>query len=243
MRRIHRKKKINLKWILAAAVGILLLTALLLAAGIFHVDQVEITGNSYYTEEEITELVIGDHRNSLYLMFLYDYEDEIPFIDSVEVSVVSPDHVKIRVYEKEMIGYVEYMGAYLYFDKDGTVAESSNEILEGVPCIHGLKFDTLTLYQQLEVTNEGVFDILLSITKMMEKYELDPDEITLQKDGKEILLTFGNVRVNLGTGKNIDEKAARIKTLLPDLEDKSGILHMEEYTNESTHISFIKDKD
>lgn len=243
MRRIHRKKKTNLKWILAAAAGILILTAVLLAVGIFHVDQVEVTGNSYYTEEEITELVIGEHRNSLYLMFLYDYEDKIPFIDSVEVSVVSPDHVKIRVYEKEMIGYVEYMGAYLYFDKDGTVVESSNEILEGVPCIHGLKFDTLTLYQQLEVTNEGVFDILLSITKMMEKYELDPDAITLQKDGKEILLTFGNVRVNLGTGKNIDEKAARIKTLLPDLEDKSGILHMEEYTNESTHISFIKDKD
>lgn len=243
MRRIHRKKKINLKWILATAAGILILTAVLLAVGIFRVDQVEVTGNSYYTEEEITELVIGDHRNSLYLMFLYDYEDKIPFIDSVEVSVVSPDHVKIRVYEKEMIGYVEYMGAYLYFDKDGTVVESSNEILEGVPCIHGLKFDTLTLYQQLEVTNEGVFDILLSITKMMEKYELDPDAITLQKDGKEILLTFGNVRVNLGTGKNIDEKAARIKTLLPDLEDKSGILHMEEYTNESTHISFIKDKD
>lgn len=242
MRKIHRKKKINLKWILAATAGILLLTALLLAAGIFHVDQVEVTGNSYYTEEEIIELVIGDHRNSLYLMFLYDYEDEIPFIDSVEVSVVSPDHVKIRVYEKEMIGYVEYMGAYLYFDKDGTVVESSNEILEGIPCIHGLKFSTLTLYEQLEVTNAEVFDILLSVTKMMEKYELDPDAITLQKDGKEILLTFGSVRVNLGTGKNIDEKAARIKTLLPSLEDKSGVLHMEEYTNESTHISFIKDK-
>ncbi len=245
MRKIHRKKKSNLKKILAVAAGILFLTAVLLAAGIFHVDQVDVTGNSYYTEEEITQMVIGEHKNSLYLFFLYDYLDgkEIPFVDSVEVSVVSPSHVKIRVYEKNIIGYVEYMGSNLYFDKDGTVVESSKEVLEGIPCIHGLKFDTLTLYQQLEVKNEGMFDILLSVTKMMEKYELDPDGITLQKEGKEIQLTFGNVRVNLGNGKNIDEKAARIKTLLPSLADKSGTLYMEDYTNESTHISFIKDKE
>ena len=129
-------------------------------AGIFRVDKIEVTGNSYYTEAEIEKLVIGETRNSLYLVFLYDYLDgkEIPFVDSVEVSMVSPSHVKIRVYEKTMIGYVEYMGANLYFDKDGTVVESSTAVLEGVPCIKGLKFDTLTLYQTLNVKNEEVFD-------------------------------------------------------------------------------------
>lgn len=239
------KKKKNLKRIAAWIAGLFLLFLILLAAGIFRVDQVEVSGNSYYTEEEIQEMVIGEHNNSLYLFFMYEYLDgkEIPFIDSVEVSVVAPDHVKIRVYEKNIIGYVEYMGSNLYFDKDGTVVESSGQVLEGVPCIYGLSFDKLTLYQPLEVKNEEVFDVLLSMTKMMEKYELQPDAITLQKEGKEIILTFDNVRVNLGEGDHMDEKAARIKTLLSSLADKSGVLHMEEYTNESTHISFIKDKE
>ena len=219
--------------------------SVLLAAGIFRVDKVEVTGNSYYTEEEIKKLVMGEHKNSLYLVFLYDYLDgkEIPFVDSVEVSLVSPSHIKIRVYEKTMIGYVKYMGANLYFDKDGTVVESSEEVLDGIPCIKGLKFDTLTLYQPLNVKNKDIFDILLSVTQMMEKYELKPDAITLKKEGTEIVLTFANVRVNLGSGENMDVKAARIQSLLPDLEDKSGVLHMEEYTNESTNISFIKDKE
>ena len=105
-----------------------------------------------------------------------------------------------------------------------------------------LEFDTLTLYQPLNVANSQVFEILLSMTQMMKKYELNPDAITLKNDSTEVVLTFGNVRINLGTGQNMDEKASRIKTLLPDLEDKSGTLHMEEYTNESTNISFIKDK-
>ena len=215
-----------------------------MAVGIFRIDKVEVTGNSYYTEQEIADLITKDHQNSILLMFQYDYMGgkEIPFVDHVELSMEGPDHIKVRVYEKTMIGYVEYMGSNLYFDKDGTVVESSGEVLKGVPCIKGLKFDTLALHQPLNVENQEVFGTLLTLTQMMKKYELDPDAITLQKDGTEVVLTFDNVRINLGNGDHLDEKAARIQSLLPDLTDKSGILHMEEYTNETTNISFIKDK-
>lgn len=246
MKRRHEKKRINFKWILLGIAALLLVLVILIAVGIFRVTQIDVVGNSYYSEEEITELVMdGSYNNSLYLMLQYGYlgGKEIPFVDKVEVSFLSPGHVKLRVYEKTMIGYVEYMGSNLYFDKDGTVVESSNEVLEGIPCIKGLQFDTLSLHQPLNVTNENVFEVLLSMTQMMKKYELEPDAITLKEDGAEIVLTFLNVRINLGKGDNMDEKAARIKSLLPDLEDKSGVLHMEEYTNESTNISFIKDKE
>ena len=234
----------NFKWLIIGIAVLLIVFSVLLAVGIFKVEEVEVTGNSYYSKSEITELVMGEHKNSLYLVFLYDYLDgkDIPFVDSVEVTMESPSRIKIRVYEKTMIGYVEYMGSNLYFDKDGTVVESSNAILEGIPCIKGLKFDTLTLYQPLNVANTEVFEVLLSMTQMMKKYELNPDAITLKNDSTEIVLTFADVKINLGSGENMDEKASRIKTLLPDLADKSGTLHMEEYTNESTNISFIRDK-
>lgn len=245
MRRKVLKKKLNLKWILTGAAALLLIFSVLLAAGIFHVDEVKVTGNSFYSEEEIKELVIGEYPNSLYLVFLYDYlgGKEIPFVDSVEIAMKAPNNIHIRVYEKTLIGYVQYMGSNLYFDKDGTVVESSDEIMEGIPCIKGLKFDTLTLNQPLKVDNKDVFELLLSMNQMMKKYELSPDAITLKNNSTEIVLTFEQVRINLGEGEHMDEKAARIKTLLPDLADKSGVLYMEEYTNESTNISFIKDKE
>ena len=244
MRKETLKNKLNLKWILTGIAILLLIFSVLLAAGIFHVDEVKVTGNSFYSEDEIKELVIGEYPNSLYLKFLYGYlgGKEIPFVDSVEVAMEGPNRVNIRVYEKKLIGYVRYMGSNLYFDKDGTVVESSNEIMEGIPCIKGLKFDTLTLHQPLNVENKGVFELLLSMNQMMEKYELKPDAIALKNNSTEIVLTFNQVRINLGKGEYMDEKAARIKSLLPDLADKSGVLHMEEYTSESTNISFIKDK-
>lgn len=240
----ENKKKVNIKWMIFGILALLLVFFLLIAVGTFHIRKVEITGNSYYTEDEIETLVIGDKKNSLSLKLFYDYlgGKEIPFIDHVEITMLSPEHIRIRVYEKTMIGYVEYMGSNLYFDKDGTVVESSREVLEGIPCIEGLKFDTLALYQPLNVSNEEVFELLLSMNQMMKKYELDPDVITLKNDGTEIVLTFANVRINLGAKEHMDEKAAQIKNLLPDLADKSGVLHMEEYTNESTIISFMQDK-
>ena len=244
MRNEDMNKKVNLKWILGGTAAFVLIFSVLLAAGIFRVDQVEITGNSFYSDEEIKELVIGEHPNSLYLMFQYDYlgGKEIPFVDNVEIALEAPDHIKIRVYEKTLIGYVKYMGSNLYFDKDGTVVESSDDVLNGVPCIKGLKFDSLTLHEKLNVENTDVFEMLLSMNQMMKKYELSPDAITLKNNSTEIVLTFDQVRVNLGDGTHMDEKAARIKSLLPDLVDKAVVLHMEEYTNETTNISFIKVK-
>ena len=63
-----------------------------------------------------------------------------------------------------MIGYVEYLGTNLYFDKDGIVVESSSEILEGVPKISGLKFSEVTLYEKLPVEDDHVFQVILNLT-------------------------------------------------------------------------------
>ncbi|MGN0334073.1 MAG: cell division protein FtsQ/DivIB [Lachnospiraceae bacterium] len=238
-------KKINKKWKIAGVVLLVLLSGMLILSSVFRVTEAEITGNSYYTEDEIREIVLGKDGscNGLSLMFRYKYMggEEIPFIDNLEVSMKDRNTVKIRVYEKSVIGYVEYMGVHLYFDKDGTVIESSSRELPGVSCIKGLEFDTLRLYEPLNVQDEKIFQLILSVTQLMKKYELTPDLIAFH-DSKEIMLTFENVRVNLGKGENLDERVATVSTLMPDLEGRSGVLHMEEYTKENTSISFIIDK-
>ena len=55
--------------------------------------------------------------------------------------------------------------SYLYFDKDGTVVESSNEVLDGIPCIKGLKFDTLMFDRMLAVPQN--FEIQKNLVVMM----------------------------------------------------------------------------
>ena len=194
----------------------------------------------YYTKEEVVDLLLdeGSLQNTLlvYLRYKYQEHPEIPFIDDFEVTMDSWQSLKIRVYEKNMVGYVRYLGQDVYFDKDGIVVESSTQELEGIPQISGVTFDSLAIHQPLSVEDPTIFDTILSITKLLTKYDLDPDEIRFGAGG-ELFLQLGDVKVALGTGENLDEKISRLKQLEGDLKDKSGTLHMENYTDETTHIS------
>ena len=225
--------------VVLAALAVLFIVGLSFA-GVFRVRQVTVTGNAYYTKEEVVDLLLdeGSLQNTLlvYLRYKSQEHPEIPFIDDFEVTMDSWQSLKIRVYEKNMVGYVRYLGQDVYFDKDGIVVESSTQELEGIPQISGVTFDSLAIHQPLSVEDPTIFDTILSITKLLTKYDLDPDEIRFGAGG-ELFLQLGDVKVALGTGENLDEKISRLKQLEGDLKDKSGTLHMENYTDETTHIS------
>ena len=236
----EKKPKTVRKLIVVLAVLAVLFITGLSFAGVFRVRQVTVTGNAYYTKEQVVDLLLdeGSLQNTLlvYLKYKYQEHPEIPFIDDFEVTMDSWQSLKIRVYEKNIVGYVRYLGQDVYFDKDGIVVESSTQELDGIPQISGVTFDSLAMHQPLSVEDPTIFDTILSITKLLTKYDLDPDEIRFGT-GDELFLQLGDVKVALGTGDNLDEKISRLKQLEADLADKSGTLHMENYTDETTHIS------
>ena len=225
--------------VVLAALAVLFILGLSFA-GVFRVRQVTVTGNAYYTKEEVVDLLLdeGSLQNTLlvYLRYKYQEHPEIPFIDDFEVIMDSWQSLKIRVYEKKMVGDVRYLGQVVDVEKDGIGVERSTQELKGIPQISGVTFDSLAIHQPLSVEDPTIFDTILSITKLLTKYDLDPDEIRFGAGG-ELFLQLGDVKVALGTGENLDEKISRLKQLEGDLKDKSGTLHMENYTDETTHIS------
>lgn len=245
--RIHRKEKKQKRgrgFLVAAVLVLGLLLAGTLAVTLFQIREVEVTGNSFYTSQEIQDKVITDRytSNSLFLYLKYKFfkTEEIPFVDKVEVSLLAPGKVRIRVYEKSIVGYVSYMGSNFYFDQDGVVVECSSEVKTGVPCISGLKFNALALYQKLAVDDDSIFNRILTITQLVKKYELSPDRIEFSDD-LSLTLYFDQVRVALGNSGSLEEKVGRLYDLFPDLEGRSGVFHMENYTDDSKFISFEQD--
>ena len=212
-RKETKTKTVKKLIVVLAALAVLFILGLSFA-GVFRVRQVTVTGNAYYTKEEVVDLLLdeGSLQNTLlvYLRYKYQEHPEIPFIDDFEVTMDSWQSLKIRVYEKNMVGYVRYLGQNVYFDKDGIVVESSTQELEGIPQISGVTFDSLAIHQPLSVEDPTIFDTILSITKLLTKYDLDPDEIRFGAGG-ELFLQLGDVKVALGTGENLDEKISRLK--------------------------------
>ena len=224
---------------------IVLGTAILLIRYNFTITDITVVGNSHYTEQEVESLIMKSplDYNSIFLYLKYNNRSlkDIPFIEQMEVEIVTPTSVVITVYEKAVAGYVEYLGHYMYFDKDGIVVESSTKETPGIPFVTGLSFDHMILHEELPVENHEVFLLILNITQLLNKYEIETDRIAFDKKG-EITLYFGDARVLLGTSDYIDEKINEMHLLLPKLEGYSGVLHMENYSGEDVNFSFDVDK-
>lgn len=210
------------------------------------VSQVDISGNEHYTEDEIKRLVMdgryGDNTIYLYLKYNNKVIKDIPFIERMDVKILSPEHIKIEVYEKALAGYIEYLGHYLYFDRDGIVVESATKQIDGIPFVSGLNFNHVVLHEQLPVENDKIFAKILTITQLLSKYSIPTDKIYFDNAG-DITLFFGDARVYIGTDKYIDEKINELSLLLPKLEGYKGVLHMESYKGEGGSFTFEKDDD
>jgi cell division septal protein FtsQ len=214
----------------------------------YEVTEVTVTGNEHYTEEEIKEMVMEGWygRNSLFLMLKYRKKSikNIPFIDSMDVEIQSPHSVTIHVYEKSLAGYIEYLEKYMYFDKDGMVVESSSSPTEGIPLVTGLKFNHVIMNEPLPVQNGNIFKMILNITQLLTKYHIMTDRIYFSSH-LEVTLYFGQARVYLGEYESIEEKINKLQYLLPELEGRKGVLHMENYDSEdkNARIPFEIDKE
>ncbi len=229
----------------------ILVVFLLLAAGLgaaayvkaaYTISTVYVEGNVHYTEEEIKAIVmdgfLGD--NSLYLSWKYKNKgiEGIPFVDVVDVNILAPDTIKIIVYEKTLTGYVQYLDSCVYFDKDGYVVESSKVRTVGVPQILGMDFDHVVIGERLPVEDDGIFNDILDITRLLKKYDLTANKIVFNALG-ELLVYFGNVKVALGSDDaTLEDKLMLLPGMLPELDGKKGILQMQTYDEDSGRYVF-----
>ena len=233
----------NLGGLIASIVIVCLAAAALVVVSVFRVQNVSVEGNVHYTSEEIEAMVLTDRLsyNSLYLSLKYRNKEirDIPFIETMSVRVDSPDSITIHVYEKSVAGYVEYMGRYMYFDRDGIVVESSETRTEGIPQVTGIRFDHVVLYEALPVKNTDIFQEILSITQMLSKHQITTDKIYFN-ESNEITLYFDNIRAKLGKD-NLEEKVMRLEQILPNLSGESGVLDLQNYSEDRKNVTFQKD--
>lgn len=210
----------------------------------FTVTTVYVEGNIHYTNEEIMDMVMsgayGDNSLILSLKYRDKGIDDIPFIQTMDVTIEDRDTIRIMVYEKALAGYVAYLGRYAYFDKDGIVVETSEEKTEGIPQVTGLKFDHVILHEPLPVEKPEVFAEILNITQQLDKYSMAVDKIYFDSD-YQITLLFGDARIALGNDIYIEEKIMKLQNILPNLLGKSGVLDMREYSENTKSYSFEMD--
>lgn len=226
--------------IIEAAAGILLIFVLVFFLG-FRVTGVQVEGNSFYTDDQIKNMILDVPmaKNSILAGFIdteKSTKDEA-MIDSITVSRVNRNTLLLQVKEKQMIGYIEFQGQCVNFDRQGIVQIITEEPLENIPKIEGIDVKEAVQGERLSGINTTKLNTILSVGKMLEKMEEKPDRLVFN-DLNQLVLYYGTIEVRLGDDENMDEKINRLVGILPELEGMSGILHMENTTEDSESVVF-----
>jgi cell division septal protein FtsQ len=234
----NQSKKV---WIILGVIVLLLLIGVVVVNSQFDMETIQVSGNVHYTDEQMIQMVVGDeyHQNTLILYLknkLHPAED-IPFVEKVDVEYISRHVITITVYEKAMAGCVQFMNEYMYFDKDGIVLESSSERLEDIPCIEGIHFDTMVLYEPLPIEDETFFNTVLNLTQLLKKYELQIDDVRFTNNN-EIILYHDDIKIMLGDSSNMEDQISELGSILESIKGKSGTLYMKDYSIENSSVIF-----
>lgn len=243
----RRRKRRRKRRLIAFLIFLLLLAiAALIVIKVFTVEHVQVEGNQLYEDEMISTTILNDEYswNTLYVFLKYRFTDveEVPFIDTMSISMVNPHTLHVTVYEKGLLGYLydSDINQNVYFDKDGFVVETSSEIIDGIPKIEGLSCDEVVLYEKLPIA-KGVRKELLTLTQVLKRNNLIPDSIVYDLEESPALV-YDGISIQIGSIELLTKKVERIAKILPELEGESGVLHLENWSEENTNIVFERDE-
>lgn len=199
-----------------------------------------IKGSTYYTEESLKKIMIQNRfdENTILLYLKLKYKKiEVPFVDEVDVDLIGMNSIKVRVYEKDIMGAFPYMGEYVCFDKDGTMVGSILNRREDVPVIEGISYKKAIYNEELDAVNSEIFDLILNLTQLIKKYKISIQRIQFDQD-LSVRLYSGEVKVNLGKRTHFDEPLSNLPELLEKTKGMKGVLKMENYSSENRRVIF-----
>lgn len=231
---ISNKKK---TWkIIGISLAVILLAGILFFFTYFKVQNVEVMGSSHYSESEVKEMILHGplSDNSVFAPILCSTDDagDIPFVDGFRVKQMNHNTIVISVKEKQPVGCIPYLDSYIYFDRNGIFIESSRERKEKIPYFDGIQVDNVVMNEKLPIKGTAILNTAVALSTIFQKNDMLPDHIAFD-ESNQISLVYGDITVQLGEDKNLEDKMAKAFAILPKITGKKGILHLESDTDSS----------
>ncbi len=202
----QRRKRRRRNWILFyMSLFLVVVTAgiVLSLTVLFHVDEIMVTGESRYTQEEIvqvSQLKTGEN------LFMTDtrgaaerIQSSLPYVGSVRISRKLPGTLVIQVDDVVVAGAVQYNNGYLVVGANGKALEQVSYLPEGCASIVGAKLSQAEIGKTVKYADEEQTELIQKLTMAAEENELDkvtqidisdPYNVKLVYDNR-IVLAFG----------------------------------------------------
>ena len=233
------------KKIMAGVIGVGILVALIVFFSYYKVDSVEVRGTDHYTDEEVKSMVLRGPlaSNSVLAPLVYSTTntDDIAYVDGFKVTQLNRNTICISVKEKKTVGCIRYLDSYVYFDRNGIFVEGSQNRDVTVPYFDGIQVNSIVMDEKLDIKGDTVLNTAVALSTIFQKNDMIPDHIQFD-NSYSISLIYGDITVNLGKDEDLEEKMNRVIAILPKIQGKKGILHMESVSTDSNTFEEEKEE-
>lgn len=141
------------------------------SAKTFMIHQVQISGNEYFSEQELLRMASIDNKESIWNVTLEDAAAKIkrhPFVEDVHISREFPDILKINIQEKKPVALLNFENQLYCLDPEGMVLPSNPGKSYHLPVISGQFKGGLKEGSQIQ--NQWVQDGLVLVQHVLKEH-------------------------------------------------------------------------
>lgn len=206
-------------WLIVLFVGLILSLTVL-----FKIEKIEVLGDTKYDNNDIMRLCEASKGQNLLLYdvdtCILNIEREMPYINTIKVSKIIPNKIRIEVADGDPVGQAEMDNGYVLISPSGRVMDAVSEKRKDVINIRGLNLRDVEISQEIKCGADGLFYILMSIMDEVRDNGLKGiNEIDLSNTASISLKYEDRINIILGVPDNLGFK---IRTAAKILDSSIG---------------------
>jgi len=234
------KKKRNLSWIFIPATIVLLLAALSVFLYVMKVERIEVRGNYYANRETVEKLVFrseDDYRLYRVLLRQFFGAGESEVFSEVSVKLTGIQSAEITVRETEAVAEMLLGDTHVFLNRNGVVVGQGSGNVDLLYDIQGFTVLSVTEMEPIQVNDREMLLEAIRVAMALSKERIPAENVQYAGDGT-FRTKIGDVTVYLGAAEHLAEKAAELSSQIPSYRGLSGIMHLENCTEEDRKKGF-----
>lgn len=241
MKKHKKKRRLKKKFrIMFSVIGLVLALALIMAllsfTVLFKTEDIEISGSTTYTNEQISSVLPIEKNKSLLLINKSNVSEKVihdlPYIYSVDVKQKLPSTVIVTVNEPSFIYYVKNSdNTYTYFDDTFKVIKIN---AEAPPEKNGIEVQKIAFSNPVEgdkaaLTDDSTKDDLSALMAVIDStYMTEATAIYSDGENENYIVYENRITIKLGDSKGLEDKLyaalASIEKLNTSNPEANGLL-------------------
>ncbi len=210
----------------------------------FEVHNVNISGESVYSESELLNAAgIKTGQNLIRLnkeKISVKIEKELPFVKEAVVSKSYPDSVNIKITPAKEYAVVEYNGQYVIVDEDLKALSAERERREGLIFIKGAQVSNIVLGETVTITDKEQQNLLNQLFNFANSSEMKVTALDITNTVSVSALLEDKIYVSFGSRSNFENKVNHLKAMFETVKkDMQSKIYLDTWSTENKKTSII----